>query len=263
MTLSNEPVTAVGVLDKAMLVLSAFSRGEQALLPRQIAVKTGLTMPTVYRLGQALCEHGLLEKEGPRFRLGMRLMRLGALVAEGIDIRRQILPVMKVLNEQSNEHIELQVRRGSSRIAIEVLHSTHYLRPFSDVGNPMPLHVGAAGRTLLAWLPNEQSSLLAEQSAAQFPQHGTLDVETFQRHLALTRQRGWSVSDGERAPGLAALAVPIWDSTGAVAAALILASISTRMTFTSIEEWLPLLQRAAAEASRKIGYESEDAVALP
>lgn len=70
--------TKVGVLDKAMAVLQAFERGDVALHPKDVAARTGLPLPTVYRLLQALEGHGMLEaNDGSRYRLGIALLRLG------------------------------------------------------------------------------------------------------------------------------------------------------------------------------------------
>src|SRR5260370_18081505 len=107
--------TRVGVLDKAMTILSVFSRGDLALSPLEIAARTHLPLPTVYRLAQALSEHGMLDKEGQHFRLGTTLMHLGALVAEGIDLRWQTLPHLKWLNERCGENAELHIRHGETR----------------------------------------------------------------------------------------------------------------------------------------------------
>src|SRR5467141_3325495 len=106
--------TRVGVLDKAVTILSVFSRGDLALSPLEIATRTGLPLPTVYRLAQALSEHGLLMKDGQSFRLGMTLLRLGMLVAESIDVRRQALQHLKWLNEQTEENAELHIRHEAA-----------------------------------------------------------------------------------------------------------------------------------------------------
>src|SRR5215472_1972498 len=152
--------TRVGVLDKAMSILSVFSRGDLALSPLELAARTKLPLPTVYRLAQALSEHGLLMKEGQRFRLGMTLARLGMLALEGLDVRRQALPHLRWLNEQTGENAELHLRQAETRLVIEAVSSPHNLRPFAEVGAPLPLHQGAAGKVLLAWLaPAERAAL--------------------------------------------------------------------------------------------------------
>ena len=73
--------TGVGVLDKAMAILLAFSREETVLTPAEIATRRHLSLPTVYRLAHALSAHDLLEQDGQHFRLGMMPLRLGSLVA--------------------------------------------------------------------------------------------------------------------------------------------------------------------------------------
>src|SRR2546421_702583 len=83
--------TQVGVLDKALAILQAFSREETMLTPREMATRTQLSLPTVYRLAQALSTHGLLEQDEQHFRLGMELLRLGSLAAEANDLQRLAL----------------------------------------------------------------------------------------------------------------------------------------------------------------------------
>src|SRR5688572_12847961 len=84
--------TRVGVLDKAMAILRVFPRGDVYFSPREISARTGFSVPTVYRLTRALEEHGLLEKEGERFKLGLALLHLGVRVAGGIELRREVMP---------------------------------------------------------------------------------------------------------------------------------------------------------------------------
>src|SRR5918999_4911079 len=108
--------TKVGVLDKAMAILHVFPRGDGALGPREIAARTGVSLPTVYRLARALEEHGLLRKEGERFKLGLTLMHLGARVAQSIELRRDIVPHLEWLSERTGESAELHIRREEARI---------------------------------------------------------------------------------------------------------------------------------------------------
>lgn len=261
----EQPSTKVGVLDKAMAILRACSRGSVALLPSEIAAYTDLPLPTVYRLAQALTEHGMLEKDGQRFRLGMTLMHLGMLVAESIDLRTVCMPQLRWLNELTNENAELQVRYGETRICIALVRSTQNLRPFVDVGAPLALHAGAGAKVLLAWLPPAESEALAVASAARFATENPLDVPVLHAELARIRKQGWAASDGERAKGVAGIAAPIFDAEAAIAGALVLAAPSSRLTPSQRQEFVPLVCQAAARTSRDLGYrapETRDVAAL-
>jgi len=246
--------TKVGVLDKAMSILLVFSRGDAVLLPQEIAERTDLPLPTVYRLAQALSEHGLLLKEGPRFRLGMTLLRLGMLVAEGIDVRRQASRHLKWLNEQTGENAELHMRQEETRLVIEVVSSPHNLRPFADVGVPLPLHQGAAGKVLLAWLPPAQCETLALASATRFGREKDFDLRHFHTELEVVRTEGWATSEGERSSGVSAIAAPIFAASGQVTGAITLVAPSARLGDEQRLRYIPLVRTAAQRASYDLGY---------
>jgi DNA-binding IclR family transcriptional regulator len=246
--------TGVGVLDKAMAILLVFPRGDLALTPQEIAERTGLPLPTVYRLAQALYEHGLLTKDGSRFRLGMTLLHLGMLVARDIDVRQQALSHLRWLNEQTGENAELHMRQDETRLVIEVVNSPHNLRPSADIGMLRPLHRGAAGKVLLAWLPQEQRDALSKASVARFGDADTFNRQQFFDELDRVKAQGWASSDGERFAGVSAIAAPIFAANGLVAGALTLVAPSARLSRTQQEHYLPLVSEAARRASYDLGY---------
>ena len=245
--------TSVGVLDKAMTVLLTFSRNSRALTPQDIALRTGLALPTVYRLTQALVAHGLLEKDGQRFRLGLELLRLGALVAESLDLRREVLPALRWLNQLTGENAELYIRQGDHRLSIEAVLSAQNLRPIVNLGEPLPLHAGAAGKVLLAWLPADEREHLAQLSAQRFPEI-PLDLSLLRAQLEEVRRHGWYASESERATGLGALASPIFSMSGMVVGALTLVAPASRLGIHEIAAYVPLIGEAAERASRALGY---------
>ena len=167
---------SVGVLDKIVTILRAFPAGNAALSPQEIAARTGLSLPTVYRLLQTLDEHNLVEREGARYRLGLALQHLGMRVADGVEMRHQAMPHLEWLNNKMGENPELHTRREETRVPIELVRSSHNLRPFVEIGESLPLHLGAAGKGLLAWLPENEGERLAAASAARFGS-GTLSAE--------------------------------------------------------------------------------------
>lgn len=246
--------TKVGVLDKAMRILQAFPRGDVSLTPQDIAKNTGMSLPTVYRLTQVMSEHGWLMKEGQRFRLGMTLLRLGAMVAQGIDIRSRTLPHLRWLKEQTSENSELYIRTHESRIAVEVVRSPHNLATFVEIGAPLPLHVGAGGKVLLAWLPDKEQSDIIAASAARYSKYPVTDMQALKNALAQIQARGWAVSEGERAADIGAIASPIFDVNRRVAGAMVLAAPLVRLGTSEQTEYIPKVCEAARRASLDMGY---------
>ncbi|MGI8911605.1 MAG: IclR family transcriptional regulator [Rubrobacteraceae bacterium] len=249
--------TGVGVLDKAMAVLRAFPRGDVALSPREVAGRTSIALPTVYRLMGALVEHGMLEKSGGRYRLGISLLHLGGRVAEGMEVRRQVLPHLEWLSGCTGENAELHIRRREARVAIELVRSAQNLRPIVEIGEPIPLHLGAAGKVLLAWLPQERRDALARASADHFGKRRGFDTEALRERLGKVRTAGWAATDGERSAGVAAIAAPIFGADGGVAGAMVLSAPSVRLPARQRRKFVPLVREAASRASRDLGYAGE------
>lgn len=246
--------TGVGVLDRVMTILHTFMDGDSLLSPLEIAAHTNLPLPTVYRLTQALSEHGMLEKDGQHFRLGITLMHLGALVAEHIDLGWQTLPHLRWLNEQTGENAELHIRNAETRIVVETVRSSQSLRPFVAIGAPLPLHLGAAGKVLLAWLPEQEKNALAQASAERFPGEQPLDLHILQEQLEQIRNAGWAISIAERAPGVAAIAAPIFNAQHEVVGAMTLTAPSMRLTTKQRQALTPHVQEAATRISHDLGF---------
>lgn len=248
------PVSDVAVLDKVMAILHTYGHDDTRLEPRTVAERTGLALPTVYRLMQAMARHHLLEKENSAFRPGIALLQLGGLGAAAFDLRRTVRPHLDRLNVRTGENAEMHVRRGPARVAVEVVLSSQNLRPFVEVGNAFPLHVGASAKALLAWLPPAEAETIAVASRDRFPGDREFDVERFHASLRRTRSRGWTDSDGEREAGVAAVAAPVFDVRGEVVAAVVLSGPSTRLTAKARKAFAPLVREAAETASRDAGH---------
>jgi DNA-binding IclR family transcriptional regulator len=246
--------TKVGVLNRAMRILQAFPAGDVTLTPQMIASTTGMPLPTVYRLAKVLNEHGWLMKEGQRFRLGLTLLHLGTMVAEGIDIRSRTLPHLRWLEEQTSENSELYIRVNESRVVIEVVRSPHNLSAFVDIGAPLPLHVGAGGKILLAWLPDKEQSELIAASVVRHNNYPLSDVQVLKNTLAHIQDSGWAMSEGERAADIGAIAAPIFDVRKQVAGAIVLAAPVVRLGVRERADYLPLVCEAARRASLDMGY---------
>jgi IclR family acetate operon transcriptional repressor len=73
--------------------------------------------------------------------------------------------------------------------------------------------------------------------------------------LRKVRAEGWAASDGERSPGVAAIAAPVFGAGGGVEGALLLSAPSVRLPARQRRKFVPFVREAAAKAARDLGYE--------
>jgi IclR family acetate operon transcriptional repressor len=158
------------------------------------------------------------------------------------------------LNEQTGENAELHLRHEALRVVVEVVSSPHNLRPFAEVGAPLPLHRGAAGKVLLAWLPVGERVALAHASALRFDTGQPFDVARLLVELEEVQALGYASSEGERVAGVSALAAPIFASGGQMAGALTLVAPSVRLGPEQRTRYIPLVGLAAGRVSADLGY---------
>src|SRR5258708_25823664 len=139
-------------------------------------------------------------------------------------------------------------------MVIEVVSSPHNLRPLANVGAPRPLHRGAAGKVLLAWLPRVEREALAAASMTLFDSDQSLDPRRLHAELEQVCAAGWAASDGERVSGVSALAAPVFDAAGRVAGALTLVAPSARFSDEQRTRYIPLICEATRPTSRYLGH---------
>jgi DNA-binding IclR family transcriptional regulator len=242
-------VSGVGVLDKVMAILHAFPDGATRLQPPAVAAQLRITGPTAYRLMASMAEHGLLARDQQGYRLGVSLLHLGARVAEGLELNHVARPYLEWLRDQTSENAELHVRHGHTRVPTEVVASSQNLRPMGQVGVPLPVHAGASGKVLLAWLDIDARQALALDSHRADQQSGDFEMARWERELEATRARGWAASDGEREAGVSAIGAPVRDQSGSVVAAVVLSGPSARLTPPDVRAHAV---EATLEAARRV-----------
>lgn len=212
-------VSAVGVLDKAALILGALTDGSRSLHELQSA--TGLPRATVHRLAVALEAHDLLRRDPEgRFALGFGLASLGRAAVDSFPLGAAARPALEALRAETEESVQLYVRDGERRVCVESLESPHGLRTIVAVGAALPLELGSAGRVL--------------------------------RGDAATLRRGWAESVAEREPGVASVSAPVRSSDGEVIAAIGVSGPIGRTSRHPGRRYSAAVRRAAQTVERAI-----------
>jgi DNA-binding IclR family transcriptional regulator len=195
-------VSGVGVLDKAVVILSFLSEGGPATLAEVVEV-TGLPRPTAYRLLSALETHHLVGRAGGRYALGMRLLGWGN-KAVGLDLVEAARPALGALRDETGESVQLYVREGDRRVCVaSVERAGGGLKDTVPVGAVLPLDLGSGGKVLLAWAEDGEIS----------PRVNAAELEEI-------RSQGWAESVAEREAGVASVSAPVFDPGGELRAAV-------------------------------------------
>jgi DNA-binding IclR family transcriptional regulator len=203
--------SGVGVLDKAVAILSFLAEGGSASLA-VVVEGTGLPRPTAYRLLSALEVHRLVVREDGRYSLGLRLLGWGNR-AVGLDLAAAARPVLAVFSNETGESTQLYVREGDSRVCVaSVERAGGGLKDTVPVGAVLPLGRGSGGKVLLAW---------AEDGGRTSGMDPT--------ELEGIRSQGWAESVAEREAGVASVSAPVFGPDGRLRAAVCVSGPISRL----------------------------------
>src|SRR3954453_7146014 len=199
----------VAVLTKAGALLDCLADVE--LTPAELTVRMGEPRSSVYRLLASLSELELIDPGTRRgtYRLGLKLLRLGAIVMAGFDERRLARPIMERIHEATGETVFLCVRRGFEAVCIDRIDGKRVQSLALRLGGALPLHAGAASRALLAF---ETETLLEryveERPLEALTPHTPTAVAELRELLREVRRSGVSISDQDVTLGIAAVGAP-------------------------------------------------------
>lgn len=232
----------VRAVERALDILLCFADAAELSLT-EIAGKVGLHKSTVHRLLASLEGKGFVLRDpaSEKYRLGFRIWELSANLSQDDDPEVALLPEMERLRDLLGETISLYVRDGLERIRVQAVQSNQAIRRVAPVGARLPLYVGASSKVLVAFGGPEVEAQVLDSA----PWPGEDERASFLKQLADVRREGYAISIEEREAGAAAVAVPIFNRSQKLAAALAVSGPANRLTAEKMREHAPLLKEVA------------------
>jgi IclR family transcriptional regulator, KDG regulon repressor len=247
---------------KAIKLLDFFTDQIPELILKEIAELSDLPKPTAYRLLASLEACGFLVKQkdsehDSRFRLGLKLMELGFLVADQLELRKIARPWMEKLAEELNEVIHLVIvnEEVDEAIYIEKVDSKRALRLYTKIGKNSPLYLGSGPKLLLAHLEEKkQEKILAQSDLHYFTYQNPIAKQQLIDELNKIKKEGYSISEGEQDVDTIGISYPIYNHHQKVVAALGVSGLSSHFEGENLNYIKEHTKRVAMEISYELGY---------
>jgi DNA-binding IclR family transcriptional regulator len=252
---SNYVIQAVS---HALDVLEQFRDHDEELGVTELSKRLKLHKNNVFRLLATLESRGYIEQNRAteNYRLGVRCLQLGRSYVEQMGLLPQAHSVLGDLSRQTRETAFLAVLRGGAAVAIDVAEAERAVRISSPLGELLPLHCTAAGKTLLAFGPEDDVKALVSEQFQRFTDRTPADRQALLGQLRAVSSAGHAIDMGEHADDVRAVAAPVRDYTRAVIAALTVIGPAYRFQGERLEKELaPIVVRAAHELSARLGFD--------
>jgi DNA-binding IclR family transcriptional regulator len=203
----------MGILQRsAGLVGLLAERGP--LTPAEIAERLDLPRPSVYRLADALRDGGLAELlPDARIQLSLRWLRLADAARAGMSEWSGARPILDELAAVTRQTVFLSVPAGDRSVCIDWARGEAINVLLLKPGRSLPLYAGAAGRVTLAFGLEDREAYLANAPFEPYTRRTLTTAAKLRKDIALTRDQGFVVSDGDVTEEIGALGAPLLRGT--------------------------------------------------
>jgi DNA-binding IclR family transcriptional regulator len=255
-------------IGRALDVLDAVGAHSRPVSMTDIMHELGLSMSTTQRIMRGLETRGFVLRDplSGKHSIGPSIMRLARSMlqqpADG-DLALAALPRMQRLRELTRETVAFHVPAGLHRLCLVELPSHEPIRMASGVGVTYLLGIGASGKALLAYSPEETvQQILASPEFRAASAIGTT-ATAVQRALARVRADGYAMSFGETVAGASAIALPVLDPQGQARGAINLTGPAGRWTKSRMLEHLQPVVEVKCWIERTLGREPDTDLPVP
>lgn len=256
----TQPQGAAASLLNGLAVLEAFTTAHPVLGVTEVSDRVGLHKSTVSRMLNGLAEAGYVQRDegSGRFRLGLGLLGLAAPLLAELDVRRAALPHLEDLTARTSETSAISLWNGNEAVVIEQVASPHQVKHSAHIGTRYTRWASSSVRILL--------STLDMRTVEQQVDSGTIEVTEQDRidggyadaaaHLAMIRDAGLAVNDGQTTYEEFGVSAAIWDYRGKIAGCITVSAPRSRVQHLGIGDELAEATKETARAvSARLGLQ--------
>ncbi len=226
----------IEALAKGLDVLRLFDESATSLKLREISDRTGIPMPTAFRVVATLEEGGYLERlPDGSIRPGVAVLLLGSAALRGSGLVQLSEQPLRHLAEESGETVNLGVLVGHQVLYLARLRNSDLVTANIQVGSTLPAAYTSMGKLLLAYLSDAElvMMLAGHDFDADAGPNAARSLDELRERLALIREQGYALQDQEVAAGLRSVSVPVFGRDSATPAAAINMAVAWSRTMWS------------------------------
>jgi IclR family transcriptional regulator, carbohydrate utilization repressor len=248
-------VPTVQVIERMFTLIDILASREDAMSLKEISEKAGLHASTAHRILNDLATGRFVDRpQAGNYRLGMRLLELGNLVKNRLNVRDAALEPMRELHRITQQPVNLSMRQGDEIVYVERAYSERSgMQVIRAIGGRAPLHLTSVGKLFLASdEPHRIRAYATRTGLSGHTKNSLTQLPALEKELAKVRRENYATDNEELELGVRCMAAGIFDDQRKLLAGLSISAPASRMD----ETWLPKLMATAAEISRNLGYHS-------
>lgn len=244
----------IASITKAIKVIEFIAENKEAGAT-EVSTGLGYGVSGTYHILNTLKESNLIiqDKNSKKFKLGLKLWKLGSMAYEQNHLADVVKPYLKKLRDVSGETANLTIMDNNKIVYIAQEESGRLVRMFTKIGATAPLHCTGGGKTILAHKPNEiRNDIIDRIDLEPFTDSTITDKTDFIEEMDRIREYGYGFDNEEREEGVSCIAAPIFDVSRDVIASISISGLEARFTKENKEKWIKAILEISKEVTEHL-----------
>jgi len=201
-------------------------------------------------------EHeGVIEKEGDKYKIGFRVIKLGMAALSKMELRNLVIPFLYDLSIKLGETSHLTVLSDKKSLILEVCDSPYPVKISSRPGTSVSLHCSATGKIFLSFIIGSENidDYFQGTKLEKRTENTITTISGLKKELETIHDQGYALDDEEFYENVRCLAAPVTDAFGKTIAAIGITATTIRFKQDMVQSTSKEVIRVAAGISKKLG----------
>ncbi len=257
---SNEVKSSYNVpnLERGLQIIELLANHPKGLTFSEIIEALDISKTSVFRIVNTLVFKNYLQKNETtkKITLSRKMLTLGISSMNEQSIVELSIDVMRALRDELRESVMLGVILGSKKGTIlEQVSSSYPVKLSVERGTQFSLHSSVGGKSILAFLPDEETDSIIKQLVLTKYTKNTITSKLVLRdQLKEVHEKGFAIDNGEDIQGIHCIGAPIFNEYGYPVASLWITAPHGRLPHEEFDEKGKIISKYALEISSKLGY---------
>lgn len=178
--------------------------------PSEIAAEMGVTKATAHDYLATLEETGYVMNRGGKYRIGYRFLGVGSRIKYRDIFFNAAREPLRKLSARTSELAQIGIEEGGELVILHHDGDVSTVDIGTYPGLRFPLHTQAAGKVILAHLPDERvEEIIDAHGLEPITEHTITDIGELRAELDQIRDNGYAVDADQQVVGVSIIAAPV------------------------------------------------------
>ena len=261
MSEDSNTANLVQSVERAIDILDCLAEYPKGCGIGELSKNLGLSKSTIHRIITTLKykKYVTQNKDNDKYQLDIKVLTLSSSVTNSMDLIHIARPYIHEFANKVDEVIHLCIpdESFSNIIYVDKVSSENTSRTItmsSSIGKKAPIYCTASGKLLLSQYSDDKiRQLLKDTEFVEYTENTITDINVFIEEIHAIRKNLYAIDNIEYDAGVICIAVPIFDRTNRIIAAISLSSVTLFNSLDSLLKYKKELMNIAKTISKVMG----------